>query len=434
MDTDVTDDQDTRLPGDRRRSTRGAVIASLHRTQISDLPIELIGLVFLWAHSVNWEASDASPLPSQVLLTHVSRQWRTIAINTSSLWTSIDIHKSWHVKGILDAHLARSEPRLIDISLRWDHVVEKIAACSHRWKAFRGYFSGWSSLGPFVEHIDAPRLKHLYLSADYPYDGGIAITAPHLSDLGLTGVPLSLIQGPLPDLRICTIDTNNYHGSIDLVKLGSLFSSSLHLAELSIAYEALPFDLAAAGPVHIPSLTSLQLAAHEDKDLQAMCTALSVPAVETLKLFGFDRGLLECFINFIDTPEHALQTYPILHSLYLIDTLLLVEVMAVLPHITHVILDNADDECLMALRIDRQPPRYRGPLWPHLHSITASSIRVTYENDLCAVVASRSAAGCPLHSVSMSSSGPWQLDTDLIPWLREHVASVSIDHVFSEDT
>ncbi|KII84860.1 hypothetical protein PLICRDRAFT_179190 [Plicaturopsis crispa FD-325 SS-3] len=412
---------------------RGATMTSLQRTQISDLPIELIRLVFLWARSVSWKASNASPLPSQVLLTHVSRQWRTIAINTASLWTSIDIHKAWHVKGILDAHLARSEPHPLDISLRWDHVVEKIAACSHRWNTFRGYFSGWSSLGLFVEHIDAPRLKHLYLSADYPYDGGITIAAPHLSHLELTGVPLSLILGPLPDLRTCTIDTDDYYGPIDLVKLGSLFSSSPQLTELSIAYEALPFDLAAAGPVHIPSLTSLRLAAHEDEDLQSMCTALSVPALETLKLSGFDRGLLECFIDFIDTPEHALQIYPILRSLYLIDTRLTMEVMAVLPHITHVILDNADDECLTALRIDRQPPRYRGPLWPHLHSITASSVRVTYDNDLRAVVTSRTAAGCPLHSVSISSSGPWQLDTDLIPWLREHVASVSIDHVFSEN-
>ena len=98
-------------------------------TTIASLPAELLTLIFIFAQPIGGRRRRLRHrTPFEVILTHVSRHWRRVALAIPQLWNRIDIysHRSMHWAR---AYLTRSDgPALLDIHLdlyKWEQARQK---------------------------------------------------------------------------------------------------------------------------------------------------------------------------------------------------------------------------------------------------------------------------------------------------------------------
>ena len=62
------------------------------KCKISCLPPELLAQIFIFAQEESNQHPFFNGIPFEVLLSHVSRRWRTVSLTTRSLWNRIDIY------------------------------------------------------------------------------------------------------------------------------------------------------------------------------------------------------------------------------------------------------------------------------------------------------------------------------------------------------
>lgn len=89
---------------------------------VSKLPVELLQMIFNYcAESQESTLELCRAYPHWIAITHVCRLWRAAALNHHSLWTSIktdDCGTAW-----AKAFIERSDPALVDVSVRIDPVI-----------------------------------------------------------------------------------------------------------------------------------------------------------------------------------------------------------------------------------------------------------------------------------------------------------------------
>ncbi|KII86147.1 hypothetical protein PLICRDRAFT_279278 [Plicaturopsis crispa FD-325 SS-3] len=122
-------------------------------------------------------------LPSAIIISHVSRRWRRIALSYSVLWTRI-WNRSGYVQSeeefsypldLLDTHLERSRPRLLDIRCNIDSTefferilanVDRLSSLTIRAYVDEEYYGNDDKFDPrpffrqFTQ-LHAPNLRHL---------------------------------------------------------------------------------------------------------------------------------------------------------------------------------------------------------------------------------------------------------------------------------
>ena len=164
-------------------------VRSIARTEgVATLPSEILAMVFIFV------LEDANTPSTAVLaaskLSHVSRTWREIAVNTPQLWTRIEL---WTSLDQVHASLERSKAVPIHISLtpgidyyalrrpsevpvKREGLLEAVAVATthaHRWKSFQ-----WVSIAQFEYHDEVVD----YFRNMVP-NGLVNIRVPSMKDL-----------------------------------------------------------------------------------------------------------------------------------------------------------------------------------------------------------------------------------------------------------
>jgi hypothetical protein len=111
-----------------RTRTRIAEVRNINRNAITyNLPNETLSAIFeagLSNTSSSWTVSpvlcfESKPqIPFEVLVSSVSRRWRNVALQTSRLWTDLQIIVSKPVEDLIDLYLHRSKTCLLDITFK----------------------------------------------------------------------------------------------------------------------------------------------------------------------------------------------------------------------------------------------------------------------------------------------------------------------------
>ncbi|KAJ3540378.1 hypothetical protein NMY22_g4320 [Coprinellus aureogranulatus] len=114
----------TRIPRGYEGKTRGSktspqadIFASIHRRNaslpVNRLPPEILLTIFeILKTYAKEEQGNGEPPLSWFRVTFVCRRWRTIALDSPSLWTTIDCMNP----AVADVMLARSKNALLDVS------------------------------------------------------------------------------------------------------------------------------------------------------------------------------------------------------------------------------------------------------------------------------------------------------------------------------
>lgn len=93
----------------------------------SNLPVELLQLIFsYYTEFKDLSVGSYHACPAWITVTHVCRRWRAAALNYSSLWTVIN--NDTLGKGWIKIFMERSNPSLIDVTVRIEDVISGIGS------------------------------------------------------------------------------------------------------------------------------------------------------------------------------------------------------------------------------------------------------------------------------------------------------------------
>lgn len=253
---------------------------------IQQLPGELLIAILEYIQSTSQSPGRTS---STITFTHVCRYWRTIAINTPTLWTEIDLHA--HFTGslhIASLYLERSKPCLIDITLQVrtnllagsDAVPLELVINKHlepdvrRWRSMRIMGDSdavMSRICRALEDIWACQLQVLEISRcrfsddidrraiDHLLDCSVFGTcgAPKLHSIRLSGLP-SVSQPAFINIQNLTIILHDvgFTRRADLKEMLAHVSHSLTYFRLEITFAR---KASVTPRVNLPALTTLEV-------------------------------------------------------------------------------------------------------------------------------------------------------------------------------
>ena len=204
-------------------------------TAIYKLPNELLAEIFmLCADNRSW------PIPSrngsnfhlfQVVVSHVSRRWREVALGAPLLWNVINLkvtgpvnHRQGRILSQLEAHCERSATCFLDIKVEFYLGTDMASFCkllgrySERWRRLSVLtrFQEMDDIQSMLVDAKAPTLEHLSLSLG---KGTISIRqkstsviptilscCPRLSFLRLAGKALGSLHPPTSSVATLHLD------------------------------------------------------------------------------------------------------------------------------------------------------------------------------------------------------------------------------------
>lgn len=251
-------------------------------SQLNALPDELLITIFEWAAwsstPVNeWSAKDVFPV--EMVVSHVSRRWREVAVNTPTLWTRIQFFGSLPLSRPLN-YIERSRSSLIDVSIDIGYEIEGHGKSNE------------------IMHI-----LHLHLSRVRLLD--FTTTGRH----GLGRVRRLLDKEPAPRLEYCSLSTQDRDDGADIFRpnptRGRIFSCGMpRLRTLRMKGTLLPQYRRG-----LQFLTTLDLCIPYSAGLCPVSLRLALaPCLGTLEHFIF-KGAVE----WIRSPDFTLWRQPYIH-------------------------------------------------------------------------------------------------------------------------
>ena len=496
---------------------------------INNLPIELLGQIFSWGvytdvdddedlreagiekeiqDSINWmnedldeededdrsvnendlkanPPSDLQPqLPFQVLVSHVCRFWRDVALNMPSLWTNLDftegppftksrvwIERSQNLP--LDIHIdcggsdddddddeesstvsefsdsiATKEDLIVVLGLIVPHVA--------RWRSLRVEVESYDymhlALTSLAECPAAPQLECLQLShhddADVtelfqpehlrefflPFHG----IAPKLNSVNLWGVHIMWSAPFLSGLTDLELAYHSPDVSPSWEDFSRMLRNSPSLETLSLCMsgaETLPTDVTEEDVIELPSLKSLVLSYQDAQHVSRLVKLLPTPNLRKLVL-DLESDDFSSFVTELATPSS--DTKPsLLHGLEHLkitslacDHRLVERMYGQLVNLKSITLSCSflHDNFFLQLipTVDQSSPT---ALCPNLDMITTSGIEGAMMKEL---VAARKAAGFPIRSILMGEDDVVTNSTE--KWLRANVQSFGYFEPSDEET
>jgi hypothetical protein len=394
---------------------------------VSSLPNELLSAVF------EALASDMSPTspPIEIVLSHVSRRFRGIAMNTRQLWTRIRV--SLHTPfDMVVAYLGRSGTHPFDLFFDIDTNSDSGSVSdsdfdsdallynNSEWKTIMSYMTRCRRLSmlsdqPEIIHdmvenlhaIKAPLLQSIQIECydveNAPYldfyttiiDGG----APALTSILIEGWGLHQCLPPLTGVTSLTL-----LGATWLMKwtdFRDIIGGLLALTRLVIGdifhENFLPDNF--ESKIVLPSLKSLRICANHDGCPLAdqILLATSAPALEILVLIRVLEQELEDISQSLNSdrfprlrylsilPDHECELSQQSWILF----------CGVFPCVTHFTLQSNADDLITALA------SLTPLMLPELHTLSFSHMSAREVTSLCNLVTNRNAAGRPLSSLQI---------------------------------
>ncbi|KZP22404.1 hypothetical protein FIBSPDRAFT_1043654 [Athelia psychrophila] len=257
-------------------SSAGPQCSSQSHCSVSSLPHEMLVKIF-WKLDLfgsphkHTRPSEKCTLPFEILVSHVSRRWRDIALGTPAFWTQIHRRPMQNNLGSTFAYLARSAQTSIEITIQ---VVDD------------RHHQSYEFVGPFCELIQPhlPRCRRLDIfSSNQREDPTI------LRMLGSPNLSMHRLQTMKMKMNTTFMNRRLIHG-------GALMLEQLHLIGSAIeapashfnALATVHYDLSVAGldwfnPIN--ALNSMPHLAHLQLDIPEVTpwpSNLNKIAIETL--------------------------------------------------------------------------------------------------------------------------------------------------------
>jgi hypothetical protein len=433
---------------DLARKQREIIALTNSVAPISLLPSELIAEIF------NTGRHTSSIRPSfPLVVSHVTRKWREIAIQSPSLWTDIRIGGRSETQALLDLYLQRSQDQPLDVEIHhfhrsalrrdeirklYDDIFGILAHHAGRWRHLRIIVD--SEL-PEEDHLlwiftqlhdlYAPRLQSFYLESN-----GIASApkrcdifthgAPLLSSIVLRGDALPFGLPPLSsvtklELGPCTDQYRHYELNKILTGLPTLSELVLrHHLHFQAGHAHLPL------PIELPSLISLDIQFTHDNRLEfGLQRTLDVIEAPNLESFTLDIAYSSELSKYISGPTDKSMSdrFPRLSTFGLhldkIPDEMFPRLCDAFPDVTQIITTRDDTSGLLSFLDGTE----RQILWPKLDSLTIimqQSYKSIFDK-LCSVISSRVERGHPIRHLKM----PWSFTSNVpigrIRWLQKHV-------------
>ena len=306
---------------------------------IESLPNEILAAIFEAGVSISQCQLDT--LPFQCGISGVNRHWRTVAVSTPRLWSTILFQSG--TKSNLD-HLYlwidRSVPCGLDITIvvqpqlmfesNMALAIDRIILHVDRWQRLTIKDTPGNMVNSVLESFHtacAPRLQHFDLSVPYDYDH---INRPY-DNIFTGGAPALTSARIVGFCRVCTpplVGLTALHfggacrasGSIQLShdEFRDLLTASSSLADLALeALNLRSSPVTSTSNVHIPSLRTLSLNfAYCEASFVQVFTLLSTPNLETLSLAHMTAKQAKVAFPTLLSETNA-PKYPALHTLKL---------------------------------------------------------------------------------------------------------------------
>lgn len=353
------------------------------KAAVSWLPHETLIAIF---EEVVFSQPRISLSSASEVLSHVTRHWRDVALNTPSIWAVIQCRADQRQLELVAMYLKRSKTSLIDLEVTLNQESEDITLFCQmidphmdrcRQLSLRaGTQADLSLLLGWVEYMAAPTLRSLDIlcedDRDNPVDidiftGGAAL----LTSVSVTGVGL---HGCLPPLQAVT--TMKYldigrSSWISCAHWQSMLASAMTLIHLDICGEFVS-AWGTASPVNLPSLQMLKIShgqtgfGHADH-ICGILAAILAPSLKVLTLVAIDD-------QDVPFPEPSSLDFPSLQALILLGMYGgIFQVARAFPNVRHVTCDIYNCDGLRAvleeIGSDANP---RATYWPHLRSLAVT--------------------------------------------------------------
>jgi F-box-like len=367
----------------------------------SNLPKEILSNIFEAGLHAQLALGHLD-LPFEILVSHVSRRWRAVALQTPGLWSYICLSPYRSTIDLLDIYIERSRGFLLDINFRMNpmfHLHEEISQTfsanflqqlailiphAVRWRQLSvSLHSQIAEDLSVLADVCAPALQSLSLEVlghtasiathSFPLFGG---GAPMLSSVELNEYCVSL------RLPLSSVTSLVLHGDPLTQEQPHMLFMSLHcLTHLSL--ESNQIFCTYLPPIELPSVVSLHLILSyttRDTTLDGP-SCLSLPAVETLTV---DEGHGNVFAHASSLRQTcpAVRALKVLHSQPPCGNLSLAPVLdffVALPGIEEVSFNYHLARLVTALNVEL----VGGAPWPHLHTMAITAPKLPDWGGIC---------------------------------------------------
>jgi hypothetical protein len=420
---------------------------------VSSLPNEILGEIFRYMK----DSYRVNNIPDVVVVSHVTRHWRNVALSNPSLWDTIRVNASNPSMDLPIAFLARSKPCTLDItfavpddapmsSLRM--VSELIPHFGHIRRLVIESGDNEHVVQQLVESLmdfHAASLEHLEISLELGNSQDSALwrerahifssCAPLLSSVALKGISLQCCQPPLGAITHLSLDSD---GDGTMLMSYDYFCDALSacssLIWLELRGRLFAFTSSnTAIRIEIPSLICFAVGYpihyRQDHYIRSIFETISAPALQTLSLNYMHRQTLQVAVDFVQSH----QLYPMLEHLRLEEpaveciTVDFIRATGSVTHLTLIYVGGIPRKmaALAPLLRHKHPPATPADaLWPRLHTLTVFVFDEVFLRDL---ITTRIAIGTPLVTLRIESSEYEALRPDQIEWCRARVKVESVD-------
>lgn len=409
----------------RRKRTSLAHLRN-RKAHISRLPDEVLSLIFEAGprddptDGLSEDSADGRPLPFAVLVTHISRTWRDVAIRNPFLWTKIIILYS-RSHSLNHLYLDRSKPCSLYIDFTcdmesaddFDPFILQLHRCSHLAISCHSY---QSALHIFqrIEKEASPRLLSLKINVEEVIDGDpedflpvehklLGGGAPSLSSMELRGTNLWSCKPPLGSLTNLKLDSSSLDVVMTFHQFWEVFSAIAtkltHLELEGVLFRAESGDQLL--PIVFPSLLSLYMDCHlsgidHENYISNLWDCIHVPALQSLSLHYLTGREFDAVMSSL---RHQTGAKAGLTSLSLVFTDIddyAGDFALACPYVSELNLVGTKNKPILKFILNNASNVDTGLLWPNLRILSVSSWGGNGDEILRALYLARKGAGHPL--------------------------------------
>ncbi|KAJ7081831.1 hypothetical protein B0H15DRAFT_1024690 [Mycena belliarum] len=407
----------------------------------SRIPIDILELIFEAGARSSHRSAFSKPI--EIVVSHVNRRWREVAVNLAVLWSFIRV-TPFEALEKMDRYFERSKGHALSVCLfaykgwwRAD-IVPRMQCHLHRFRRFHlvtDFICSTATLSSHFKRFHMPILEcFLYTPLDYaefhdPPDAPPLLPfiqgAPLLASVRLNGPTLDLITPPFSGIsQLCLGEERfaiPFRSICDTLRsCGSLvkFSFTGHTLR-SRRPLATPLD---AAPFILPELRYMMLSNGGSSDV--ILSAIIAPKLSALRLNNFEEGDLAYFLELSQVSK-----FPVLESLALFDTTFSIAEYHDIAHIFPAIRSFA---CLNSSYTDEVldflvPLPTSGSVthmpWPSLGMLMFSlaQFQEKHQAMLCSLVSARIALRAPIVNLFLGHANRLLLDPDRLEWLQQRL-------------
>uniref|UniRef100_A0A0W0GBG4 F-box domain-containing protein n=1 Tax=Moniliophthora roreri TaxID=221103 RepID=A0A0W0GBG4_MONRR len=396
---------------------------------------------------------EETEIPLEIVVSHVNRYWRAVALGTRQLWSHVFIQAGGSLPAV-EEYLERSGGCFLDVSITSNgpsdgasedvtlKMLDSALNHIHRWRR--------CSVDSFQEDIDSPLISRLastrapaleYLSIGVEFSDRLRPGAntpesvsstpqiftggcPKLAFLHLRGLAIYFFRPPIRN--VTTLRINHTKAMpVQFLQFRAILLACCSLLNLCVVGDIIGTQpLPQANSVSVPSLRSLSISSLRGTNYSGILLAIYAPLLEQLVLKGAQEHDLD---QFFSSPHSS--KFTLLRSLAFCDsdftTLKYRNLFASFPSVSEFTFISASISLSPPnfLKVISQSPIDLQVPWPCLRTLSIAIDFDEQEEELLReAVERRMLIGCGLTRLRLGTGEEALSYFSCFQWLQQHVA------------